>query len=73
VPRLAIAAIAMGVALYWIAPMITPYLTGSIVHRVIGLAALVGSGGIVYAAACLVTGAFVLDDLKLIMRRTRQA
>jgi putative peptidoglycan lipid II flippase len=73
VPRLAIAAIAMGAALYWIAPVITPYLTGSIVRRVLGLTALVGSGGIVYAIACLVTGAFVVDDLKLMMRRTRQA
>ena len=73
VPRLAIAAIAMGVALYWIAPAVTPYLTGSIVRRLVGLAALVGSGGIVYALACLLTGAFVLDDLKLMMRRTRQA
>lgn len=72
VPRLAIAAIAMGVALFWIAPVITPYLTGSIVRRVLGLAALVGSGGVVYAIACLLTGAFVLDDLKLMMRRTRQ-
>jgi putative peptidoglycan lipid II flippase len=69
VPRLAIAAVAMGVALFWIAPVITPYLTGSIVRRVLGLAALVGSGGIVYAIACLLTGAFALGDVKLLMKR----
>jgi putative peptidoglycan lipid II flippase len=73
VPRLAIAAIVMGVALFWVAPVIDPYLTGSIVRRTIGLMALVGAGGIVYAIACLLTGAFVIDDLKLIMRRSRQA
>jgi putative peptidoglycan lipid II flippase len=73
VPRLAIAAIAMGAALFWIAPLIQPYLSGSIVHRTAGLVALVGAGGIVYAIACFLTGAFVIDDLKLMMRRTRQA
>jgi putative peptidoglycan lipid II flippase len=73
VPRLAIAAIVMGGALFWVAPLIDPYLTGSIVRRTIGLMALVGAGGIVYAIACLVTGAFVVDDLKLILRRSRQA
>jgi putative peptidoglycan lipid II flippase len=35
--------------------------------------ALVAAGGAVYAVACLLTGAFRLDDLKLIMKRTRQA
>lgn len=73
VPRLAVAAIAMGAALLWIAPLIQPYLTGSIVHRAAGLVALVGAGGLVYAIACFLTGAFVIDDLKLLMRRTRQA
>ena len=73
VPRLAVAAIAMGAALLWIAPLIQPYLTGSLVHRAAGLVALVGAGGLVYAIACFLTGAFVIDDLKLLMRRTRQA
>jgi putative peptidoglycan lipid II flippase len=73
VPRLAIAAVLMGAALFWVAPMIDPYLTGSIVRRTLGLAALVGAGGIVYAIACFVTGAFVVDDLKLIMKRRREA
>jgi putative peptidoglycan lipid II flippase len=73
VPRLAIAAIVMGAALFWVAPLVNPYLTGSLVRRAIGLTALVGAGGIVYAIACLATGAFVVDDLKLMMRRTRKA
>ena len=73
VPRLAIAAIVMGAALFWVAPLVDPYLTGSLVRRALGLMALVGAGGIVYAIACLLTGAFVIGDLKLMMRRTRKA
>lgn len=73
VPRLALSAIAMGIALFWIAPMVQPYLSGSIVHRAAGLVALVGAGGLVYAVACFVTRAFVIDDLRLMTRRTRQA
>jgi putative peptidoglycan lipid II flippase len=73
VPRLAIAAIAMGAALFFINPLIDPYLTGSIVRRALGLIALVGAGSLVYAIACFLTGGFVLDDLKLMMRRTREA
>jgi putative peptidoglycan lipid II flippase len=73
VPRLALAAIAMGVALFFIAPLIEPYLTGSIFRRAGGLVALCAAGGAVYAVACFVTGGFVLNDLKLMMRRPRQA
>ena len=73
VPRLALASILMGIAVFWIAPLVDPYLTGSIVRRAGGLIALVAAGAAVYAIACFVTGAFVLDDLKLIMRRSRQA
>ena len=73
VPRLAIAAILMGVSLFWVGPLVDPYLTGSLVRRVAGLAALVSAGAIVYGIACLVTGAFVLDDIKLLTRRKREA
>ena len=73
VPRLALAAILMGVALFFVTPLLDPYLTGSIFRRAAGLTALVSAGGAVYAVACFLTGGFVLDDLKLMMRRTRQA
>ncbi len=69
VPRLAIASLIMGVGLYFLTPLIAPYLTGSILHRGLGLAALVGAGGAVYACACFVTGAFLLDDVKLLIKR----
>ena len=73
IPRLALASLLMGVALFFVAPLIDPFLTGSLVRRLGGLVALVASGAVVYAIACLVTRAFVLDDIKLLTRRTREA
>ncbi len=74
VPRLAGASLIMGAALFWLAPAVDPYLTGSILHRGAGLIVLVGVGAAVYAVACFLTGAFVLDDVKLLIRRrTRDA
>jgi putative peptidoglycan lipid II flippase len=72
VPRLAVASLLMGAALFWIAPGVDPYLTGSILRRGAGLFVLVASGIAVYSIACFLTGAFVLDDLKLLIRRTRE-
>jgi putative peptidoglycan lipid II flippase len=59
---------------FFLAPLIDPYLTGSLVRRAGGLIVLVGAGAAVYAMACFLTGAFVLDDVKLLMkRRAREA
>ncbi|RST30552.1 murein biosynthesis integral membrane protein MurJ [Sphingomonas ginkgonis] len=69
VPRLAVAALVMGAALFWLAPAVDPYLTGSTLRRGLGLAVLVGGGAAVYAIACFATGAFVANDLKLLLRR----
>src|SRR6478672_1281368 len=69
VPRLAIAALMMGVVLFWLAPAVDPYLTGSILRRGAGLVVLVGGGAAVYAVACFLTRAFVLDDVKLLLKR----
>jgi putative peptidoglycan lipid II flippase len=74
VPRLAIAALIMGAALFWLAPAVDPYLTGSILRRGAGLIVLVGVGAAVYAIGCFMTGAFALDDVKLLIkRRAREA
>jgi putative peptidoglycan lipid II flippase len=69
VPRLALASLIMGGTLFWVTPLIDPYLTGSILRRAAGLTALVGAGVGVYAIACFLTGAFVLDDVKVLMKR----
>src|SRR5438270_2496061 len=73
VPRLVIASLIMGGMLFWLAPLVDPYLTGSIARRGAGLIALVGGGVTVYALACFLTGAFVLDDVKVLLgRRARE-
>ncbi|TCM18963.1 putative peptidoglycan lipid II flippase [Novosphingobium sp. PhB165] len=68
-PRLTLAAIAMGVALWYGQDQLTPYLHGTWLVRGLALAALVSAGGVVYALATLVTGAFTRDDLALLRRR----
>ena len=59
----------MGAALYWFTPVVAPYLTGSVARRATGLFALVGAGVAIYAMACFLTGAFALDDVKLLIKR----
>ncbi len=72
-PRMGLAALIMGGLLYFAAPHFDPYLTRSLLVRIVALGILVGCGGAVYAAACLLTGAFALDDVKLLLRRGDRA
>jgi putative peptidoglycan lipid II flippase len=69
IPRLSVAALIMGVALYFFSPLVDPYMTGSLFRRFAALIVLVGSGVAVYGVACFLTGAFVIDDVKLLMKR----
>lgn len=71
-PRLALAAILMGAVVWFLAPYADPWLTRSLIARGLALAALVGGGVAVYGVACFVTGAFVLDDVKKLLRRRAQ-
>lgn len=68
-PRLALAAIAMGGALFAGESLLEPWLGGPMVQRYIALAALVGTGIALYGVACFLTGAYRLSDLKALMRR----
>ena len=72
VPRLAVAALLMGGMLFWLGPAIDPYLTGTILRRGAALTLLVVAGVVVYGAACFLTGAFVLDDVKILMKRRKR-
>jgi putative peptidoglycan lipid II flippase len=68
-PRLAIASLIMGALIFFLHPLVDPYLTQSLLVRGLGLSVLVGGGVLIYGLACFVTGAFALDDLKLLLRR----
>jgi putative peptidoglycan lipid II flippase len=69
IPRLAVAAVVMGLALWAGEDLLDPMLSGPMVSRYIGLALLVGAGVALYGLACFVTGAYRLSDLKALMRR----
>ncbi|MBA2919380.1 murein biosynthesis integral membrane protein MurJ [Sphingomonas sp. MAH-20] len=69
IPRLVVAALIMGAALWVLAPIAWPYLTGSIVRRGIALIVLTGGGAAVYGAACFLTGAFRVSDLRALLTR----
>src|SRR3954447_1477381 len=69
IPRLALAALLMGAAIFAFDRLLDPWLNGRIVERGLGLTVLVGAGVAVYGIACFLTGAFVLDDVKLLMKR----
>jgi putative peptidoglycan lipid II flippase len=64
----------MGIAIFGVAKLLNPWLTARIWERYTALVVLVGAGVAVYGVACFLTRAFVLDDLKTLMRRrARQA
>lgn len=68
-PRLALAALLMGAVLFVLAPYAWPYLTGSIIRRMIALLILCGGGAAIYGIACFVTGAYRISDLKALTQR----
>jgi putative peptidoglycan lipid II flippase len=70
IPRLALAALLMGIAIFGFDRLLNPWLGGRIWERYVGLTVLVGAGAAVYAIACFLTGAFVLDDVKLFIKRS---
>jgi len=68
-PRLAAAAVIMGIALWFVAPVVDAHLTGGRLERFAWLGLLVASGTAVYALACFITGAFRPADLRALLRR----
>ncbi len=67
--RLLVAALAMGVVLYFLNHLFTPYTTGPSLLRWASMLVLVSLGGLVYAAACFATGAFQPSELRGLLRR----
>ena len=70
-PRLALAALAMGLVLWLTQGLLMPYVHGSWLIRFAALAVLVSAGMVVYGLATVVLGAFSREDLALILRRRR--
>jgi len=68
-PRLALAAIVMGAAVFAFERLLDPYLTGRLIERYAALCVLVGTGVALYAIACFLTGAYRISDLKALIRR----
>jgi putative peptidoglycan lipid II flippase len=69
-PRLAAAAVLMGAAMWFLNALFQPFVLGSNIERWGALVLLVGTGGLVYAAATVLTGAVRVADLKRLVRRT---
>jgi putative peptidoglycan lipid II flippase len=69
IPRLVLAALLMGVAVFGVDQLLDPWLNGRIWERYTALIGLVSAGMAVYGVACFLTGAFVLDDVKILLRR----
>ncbi|MDV5823629.1 murein biosynthesis integral membrane protein MurJ [Sphingobium naphthae] len=69
IPRLALAALIMGGALWAGEGLLDPWLTGAMLQRYVALALLVGAGVALYGLASFVTGAYRLSDIKALMRR----
>jgi putative peptidoglycan lipid II flippase len=69
VPRLALAAVLMGAALFACDRLLDPWLNGRMPERYGALVVLVGAGSAIYGLACFVTGAFRLADVKALVRR----
>ena len=68
-PRLAVAALLMGAAMWFGNVLFEPYVTGTNVERWGALAVLVAMGVVVYAAATFLTGAVRPSELKRLVRR----
>ncbi|WP_010160489.1 murein biosynthesis integral membrane protein MurJ [Sphingomonas sp. PAMC 26617] len=67
--RLALAALAMGIILWLLEGLLTPYTHGGWVIRTGAMVVLVAAGGLVYAIMTFVLGAFTRDDLSFLRRK----
>lgn len=71
--RLALAALAMGAALWAVQDRVMPFVHGFWYQRAAALAVLVTSGALVYGLGTVLLGAFTREDIKIFFRRKRAA
>jgi putative peptidoglycan lipid II flippase len=67
--RIIAASVVMGVALWFLNPLLDPYMAKGLIERVVALALLCGLGGLVYAGAAMALGAYAISELRSIFRR----
>lgn len=68
-PRLALAALAMGVVLWFGEGWLIPYVHAGWFGRILAMGVMVSAGAAVYGLATLLLGAFSRDDIELLLRR----
>jgi putative peptidoglycan lipid II flippase len=69
--RLLVAALIMGVVMFFLNDLFQPFVTGTSIQRWGAMLVLVTTGGVVYAIATLLTGAFRLGDISTLLRRSK--
>ena len=67
--RIAIAAGAMGAALWWLMTQIEPWFVGTFSQQAAGLVAIIGTGMFTYAIAAIMLGVLDKATLQRLMRR----
>ena len=72
-PRLLLAAVLMGAALWFFSDRLQPFVAAPGLVRWAALAVLVTAGALVYAVATFATGAFSPRDLRQLLRRPNKA
>ena len=70
VARQLLAAAVMGAALYFLQRLLGDLFTGGALDRVVGLAIIVGSGGVLYFGIAWFIGGMDRDDIKSLFRRS---
>ena len=71
--RIIAAGAVMGVALWFIGPLLDPYMAGGLSERMLALTVLCGAGGAIYALASLGFGAYRISELKSQFSRNNKA
>jgi putative peptidoglycan lipid II flippase len=72
VPRIVLSSLLMGAAVWGLSQLLQPWLAREIAVQVLALAALVLAGLAVFGAACLLTGAASLAEVRATIRRQRR-
>lgn len=72
-PRIVLAAVIMGIAVWGGAELLWSWLSGAVWQRVTAMLMLVIGGMVVYAITCMAIGAGGVSDVKAVLRRRRAA